>query len=239
MQALHIWNSHIRLKFLCWRLNNQSTEKNVTNTKRQTKTPPFNYNFSILYATCWCNQWLGSTSGSRRCRHSWRLSVCKCYLCCWPVPGRRPLHSPQCRPRQCGHSQSPTLCQCCYTPLYVGDLQSAARTCTKARKWVMVKNENYIIYPYLFTCMHSFSSSSVIRGVFLHLVTGCGVWHGLQTGRRLTDKDVSFTGDGPDGLFRGRTVDSSGVTAWHTQQCQLDAGRVVEADKKSQRGRQR
>lgn len=119
------------------------------------------------FDTCWCSQWLGSTSGSHRCTHSWRPSECKCYLCCRTVPGRSLPHSPQCRPRQCGHSQSPTRCQCCYTPLYAGDLQSAARTCTKSRKGVMVNGNGMFIY------------TGLLSEVFLHLVAGSGVRHGL------------------------------------------------------------
>ena len=65
----------------------------------------------------------------------------------------------------------------------------------------------------------------------LHLVAGRGVGYGLQVRRGLADEDIPFTGDGPDGLFGGRTLDPPGVTARHTQQRQLEAGRRVEADR--------
>lgn len=64
-----------------------------------------------------------------------------------------------------------------------------------------------------------------LRGhIFLHLVTWCRVRCGLQSRRGFTDKDVSFTGDGPDGLFGGRSLDSPGVAAGHTEQGQLEEG---------------
>lgn len=62
--------------------------------------------------------------------------------------------------------------------------------------------------------------------MFLHLVAGCGVWDGLQSWRWLTDEDVAFTCDGPDGLFGRRTLNSSGVTAGHTYQRQLEKERT-------------
>lgn len=84
--------------------------------------------------TCWCSQWQGSIFGSHRCRCSSHLSVCKCYLCCWPVLGKCLLHSLQCKPRLCGHSRSPTQCQNCYTPPCASDHQPASKTSTNREK---------------------------------------------------------------------------------------------------------
>lgn len=53
--------------------------------------------------------------------------------------------------------------------------------------------------------------------LFSHLVTRCGVRHGLQTWKWLTHKDVAFTSDRPDGLFGRGTLNTPGVTARHTQ----------------------
>lgn len=61
-----------------------------------------------------------------------------------------------------------------------------------------------------------FLLQTVNAWLFLHLVAGCGVWDGLQSWRWLTDKDVPFTCDRPDGLFGRRTLNPSGVTAGHT-----------------------
>lgn len=63
---------------------------------------------------------------------------------------------------------------------------------------------------------------------FLHLITGCGVRHGFQGRGGLTNKDVPFTGDGPDGLFGRRTMESSGVTAGNTQQGHLENRKHLE-----------
>lgn len=75
--------------------------------------------------------------------------------------------------------------------------------------------------------------------VFLHLVTGCGVRHGLQSRGGLTNKDVPFTGDRPDGLFGGRTLDPPGVAARNAQQRQLETGMEMKVNKLCQDGRER
>lgn len=163
---------------------------------------------SSMFVTCLCNQWQDSTSGSHKCRRSWCQSACKCCLCCLPVPGRSLLHSHQCRSKQCGHSQSPILSQRCCSPPHAGGLQPAARTYAK-KKQLRAKKAVHV-----FLLISSFSGPVTCRSV-LHLVTGCGVRHGLQGRGGLTNEDVPFTSDGPDGLFGGSTVDSPGVAAWY------------------------